>query len=75
MNTVFDELEIEQTYKELMGKMIVSKTETIWFSKGVLHLRLTSAALKQELSMNKSKIAELINEKLGKELIREVVIK
>jgi hypothetical protein len=68
-------VEIEQTYNELMGKMIVSKTESLWFKNGELHLRLTSSVLRQELSMNKSKISQLINEKIGREVIKEVFIR
>jgi hypothetical protein len=75
MDVKFQEIEIIETYNKLMGQMIASKTEKIWFKSGVLNLRLNSSVLKQELSMNKSKIAEMINENIGKELIQEVIIK
>ncbi|MFP5470991.1 MAG: DUF721 domain-containing protein [Bacteroidia bacterium] len=75
MDVKFQEIEVINTYNKLMGQMIVSKTEKIWFKNGTLNLRLNSSVLKQELNYNKSKIAELINEDLGKELIQEVVIR
>lgn len=75
MDVKFQEIEVVNTYNKLMGQMIVSKTEKIWFKNGTLNLRLNSSVLKQELNYNKSKIAELINEDLGKELIQEVVIR
>lgn len=71
----FEEIDVVNAYKEAMGKMIVSKTDSIWYKKGTLQIRLTSAVLKQELSMNKSKIASIINEKIGKEVITSVIIK
>lgn len=71
----FEEIDVVDAYKELMGKMIVSKTESIWYKKGTLQIRLTSAILRQELSMNKSKIAIMINEKLGLDVIKKVIVK
>lgn len=75
MDKKFEEIDIQNIYKELMGKMITSKTESLWFKNGVLYIKLSSSVLRQELSMNKGKIAELINQKLGKEVIKEVSIK
>lgn len=75
MDKKFEEIDVVNAYNVLMGNMITSKTEQIWFRKGVLHIKLNSAVLRQELSMNKSKISSLINEKLGSEVISSVIIK
>ena len=71
----FHEIEVKKAYKSLMGNMISAKTEDLWLKKGVLHIRLNSSVLRQELSMNKTKIADMINDKIGEQLIKDVVIK
>jgi hypothetical protein len=43
--------------------------------KGVLYLQILSAPLKHELSFAKDKIRALLNEHLGEEFIKEVVIR
>lgn len=75
MDKKFEEIDIQNTYNDLMGKMITSKTESLYFRNGTLYIKLSSAVLRQELSMNKSKIVDLINDKIGKPLIQEVSIK
>ena len=75
MDKKFEEIDVLNAYKELMGNMINSKTEFIRFRKGKLDIKLSSAVLKQELSMNKSKIVSLINDKLGSKIVEQVVIK
>lgn len=75
MDKKFEEIDVLNAYKDLMGNMINSKTEFIRFRKGKLDIKLSSSVLRQEMSMNKSKIASIINEKLGSEVVEQVVIK
>lgn len=41
---------------------------------GVLHLYIASAPLKNELSMNRGRIVEAINERLGQPIITDIQI-
>lgn len=75
MDKKFKEIDVVNAYKELMGNTIVSKTSYLRFQNGRLDIKLTSSVLRQELSMNKSKISSLINEKLGGEVVEKVIIK
>jgi hypothetical protein len=58
-----------------MGKTISTYTSNISVRKNVLYLTILSAPLKQELSYAKDKIKLRLNEELGEEFIREVVIR
>lgn len=47
-------------------------TRNIYFRRGVLHISLSSAPLKAELSMNKSKLVSQLNESLKEEIIQDI---
>ncbi|MFN8338256.1 MAG: DUF721 domain-containing protein [Saprospiraceae bacterium] len=65
---------IDVVWKEEMGPIIASYTKKIYFKNGLLKIYLTSAPLKKELLMNKSKIIDNINAALGTNLVAEVEI-
>lgn len=69
------ETRVKSLWEELMGKTISTYTSNIAVRKNVLYLTILSAPLKQELSYGKDKIRKLLNEELGEEFIREVVIR
>ncbi|PQJ14700.1 DUF721 domain-containing protein [Aureicoccus marinus] len=62
----------EHAWTEQMGPGIANYTQEVWWHNGCLNVRLTSAPLRQELLMGKSKIIKLLNEHLGEELIQEL---
>lgn len=67
-------LQIEDVWAELMGKTIARYTEKIQIHGHTLYITTTVAPLKQELQYQKAKIVERVNEALGQNTIREVVI-
>jgi hypothetical protein len=69
------EISIRKAWRELMGEMVDDYTTNIKISRDKLILELSSAPLKNEISFQKEKLIKLLNEKLGKELIKEVVIR
>lgn len=58
----------------LMGKPIANNTERIWFKNNILYVRMSSAVWRQELSLARLKIKDMINKKVGKDLVQEVKI-
>ncbi len=69
------ETRVKSLWGQLMGKTISTYTSHISVRKNVLYLTILSAPLKQELSYGKDKIKALLNEELGEEFIKEVVIR
>lgn len=63
---------IEKLWSDRMGQAIVSYTRKIKLDGNILILYIDSAPLKQELSIMKEKIMEMMNEGLGETYIREV---
>jgi hypothetical protein len=59
-----------------MGPTIEQYTKSIDISRtGTLYLTIDSATLRQELSYGKSKIKKILNEELGENFIKEVIIR
>jgi predicted nucleic acid-binding Zn ribbon protein len=64
---------IKASWEKIMGKPIASRTSQISLKNGKLRVRLTSAPLKNELNMSKSKILELIEKEFGKGVVKEII--
>ena len=68
-------LQIEDAWENIMGKTIARYTDKIEIHGTTLYIQTAVAPLKQELLYKKDKIRERVNEALGENLIREVVIR
>jgi predicted nucleic acid-binding Zn ribbon protein len=60
-------------WEKIMGKGIALKTKELYFQDRKLFVTLTSAPLKHELNMSKTKVIEIINLAVGQDFIQEVV--
>ncbi len=67
------EVQIVQSWEKIMGKPIALKTQELYFKDHKLFVRLTSAPLKHELNMSKSKVVELLNREVGGDVVKDVV--
>lgn len=70
-----NETRVKMLWEKLMGKTISTYTSNIQVRKNVLYLTILSAPLKHELSFGKEKIKSLLNDEMGEEYIKEVVIR
>lgn len=70
-----DQTTIIATWEELMGKTIATRTTKMFFKSKVLYVEVSSAPLKQELTMAKARIMALLTEKVGKEAIDDIVFR
>ena len=68
-------LQIEDVWEKIMGKTIAKYTEKIQIHGQVLYITTSVAPLKQELLYQKDKIIERVNDVLGPNTVKEVVIK
>jgi predicted nucleic acid-binding Zn ribbon protein len=75
LNGYMQALQIEEVWEKIMGKTIAKYTEKIQIHGQVLYITTTVAPLKQELLYQKEKIIERVNEVLGANTVKEVVIK
>ena len=70
-----DKVEVRNSWPILMGSMIATHTKSIELKEGKLTIELDSAPLRHELGFSKEKIKDLLNEHLGKQVVKEVVLR
>ena len=67
-------LQIEEVWEQLMGKTIAKYTDKIQIVNQTLFIKTTVGPLRQELLYQKNAIIDRVNEVMGEQVIREVVI-
>jgi len=70
-----DEARVVETWAALAGTEINSVTESAWMKGSTLYVKITSAAWRQELHMNRRKWREKVNDALETNLVDEIVFR
>ena len=70
-----DKVEARTAWEKLMGNGVNNYTTHVELKNETLYVSLSSSVLRQELSMGKTKIISLLNEELGKDLIKKIVLR
>jgi hypothetical protein len=74
LSTKLDELDALEAWKEILGKNLLKFIVKQRLHKGKLYVKLKSAPLRNELTYKKSHLIEQINQKIGKEIIKELIL-
>ncbi|MGK7390888.1 MAG: DUF721 domain-containing protein [Candidatus Cyclobacteriaceae bacterium M2_1C_046] len=72
LNQKFNEAKLIEAWSQLMGPTITRYTEKIFIKDRVLYLKISSPALRHELSMSKNKILELFSKNIGENVVLDV---
>ena len=67
-------IQIEEVWEQLMGKTIAKYTDKIQIVNQTLFIKTSVGPLKQELLYQKNAIIDRVNEVMGENVIKEVVI-
>jgi predicted nucleic acid-binding Zn ribbon protein len=67
-------LQIEEAWEQIMGKAIARYTDKLQVIGDKLIITTNVAPLKQELIYQKEKIKQRVNEALGQQVIKEVIV-
>ncbi|MBD0778737.1 DUF721 domain-containing protein [Maribacter sp. ANRC-HE7] len=70
-----DKVNAREAWIRLMGNGVNNYTTAIELRKDTLYVSLSSSVLREELSLGKSKIVEMLNEELGKDLVKKIVLR
>lgn len=70
----FNEMEVFKCYRDVVGELVSKKTREIYLRDKTLVLKMDSGVLKEELSMQKTRIIGLINEQLGNPFLEKLDI-
>lgn len=70
-----DQVSVKEAWVALMGNGVNSYTKNVVLKGSTLHVELTSAVLREELSYGKDKIIKMINDELRRDIITSVVLR
>ncbi len=66
------EMDIISAWEEMMGKAVAHRTENIYIKNKILHLKLNSSVMRDELMHGKQVIIERVNQKAGEKIVLDV---
>lgn len=70
-----DKINVGDAWENIMGNGVNHYTTAIKLERNILYVHLSSSVLREELSYGKEKIIAMLNEALGKEVIKKLVLR
>ena len=70
-----DKVHVKETWVSLMGNGVNNYTTAVELRNETLYVSLSSSVLREELSHGRSKIITMLNEELGKDLVKQLVLR
>ena len=75
LQTGLDKINVADAWAKLMGNGVNNYTTAIKLERDTLYVQLSSSVLREELSYGKEKIILMLNEALGKEIVKKLVLR
>ncbi len=75
LETPLNECRLIRAWGEVLGPGIASYTRDLYIRNQVLHVHLTSAALRQELMMGRGLLVRNLNKHVGAQVITDIVFR
>lgn len=75
LETGMDKVNVKDVWIRLMGNGVNNYTTDVQLKNTTLYVSLSSSVLREELSYGKEKIIKMINEELGKELVKNLILR
>jgi predicted nucleic acid-binding Zn ribbon protein len=69
------EIRVTQEWDKIVGPMIARNTTDIFLKDGVLTVKFRSAIIRNEISMRKSSLQKLLNDAVGGDVVKEIIVK
>ncbi len=70
-----DKVNVRDVWNSQMGPAIKKYTTSIKLDRETLYVQLSSSVLREELSYGKDKIIKMLNEELGRELVKKLILR
>lgn len=70
-----DKVNVRDAWAKLMGNGVNNYTTAISLERETLYVQLSSSVLREELSYGKQKIINMLNEDLGKEVVKKIIFR
>lgn len=69
------EVGVLNSWEEIVGKAISSRTTKIYIKDHILYVNLNSSVVRNELLMLREVLREKLNQKAGREVIKEIILR
>jgi len=69
------EVGVINSWEEIVGKAISSRTTKIFIKDHILYVHLNSSVVRNELLMLREILREKLNEKAGSEVVKDIVLR
>lgn len=70
-----DKVMVRDAWEKIMGNGVNNYTTSVELRNNTLFVSLSSSVLREELSHGKSKIIDMLNEELKKDLVKKIVLR
>ncbi|GIV36650.1 MAG: hypothetical protein KatS3mg032_1029 [Cyclobacteriaceae bacterium] len=71
----FNEAALIAAWPEMVGEAIARRTRKVYIQKGVLYVELNSSAMKSDFLLHKQHVLKLIQQKFGRDIISDIIIR
>lgn len=75
LQTGLDKVNVQEAWANMMGNGVNNYTTAVQLERDTLYVQLSSSVLREELSYGKEKIIAMLNESLGKDIIKKLVLR
>ncbi|WP_296381342.1 DUF721 domain-containing protein [Winogradskyella sp.] len=75
LQTGLDKVNVREAWANLMGNGVNNYTTAIELKHSVLYVQLSSSVLREELSYGNEKIVKMLNESVGKDIVKKLVLR
>ncbi|MEW4924961.1 DUF721 domain-containing protein [Algibacter sp. 2305UL17-15] len=70
-----NKVNVAEAWAKLMGNGVNNYTTSIKLERDTLYIQLSSSVLREELTYGTQKIITMLNEELGKEIVKKLVLR
>lgn len=73
LESPLNEYKLIQAWRDVLGNAIASYTTNLYIKNQILHVYLTSPALRQELMMGREQLVKNLNQYVGAQVIVNII--
>jgi predicted nucleic acid-binding Zn ribbon protein len=75
LNDKLDETSLIASWEEVVGRIISIRTTKLYIKNHILYVHLNSSVARNELQLLRNPLKKKLNEKIGKQLIEDIIFR